>query len=121
MSCRGIGCFLRMMDPFCIALPAPATCQCTIGLVLRLFLAPLLAAGVLAFPLLTWGQAYCPRDDGGKALTKVVVAQIAEADDQFRFTSIQLNHSLRAKLHVDDSNWGPSYAISLGPFLLGNL
>ena len=54
-----------------------------------------------------------------RVLIQLVADQLKTIDPQFCFTSIQVNMHLRAKLHVDQSNVGHSYAIALGPFVGG--
>lgn len=54
-------------------------------------------------------------------LLQAVVRSISAVMPDFRYTSIQVNKNLRASLHADAHNMGPSLFMEMGPFSGGGL
>ena len=70
----------------------------------------------------TWGctkVTYCAGIRHIHTALELIRECAAIADPDFRYTSIQINQNLRAKMHADTANAGPSMIISLGPFVGG--
>ena len=66
-----------------------------------------------------------PYSRGGGPKVKFVLSKIVETlaleHPSFCFSSVQINVGLRAKIHVDSGNIGPSCFLELGPFVGGGL
>ena len=68
------------------------------------------------------GTPYCTAFSAHDAdVVSQVTRQLAVAEPGFHFTALYISRGCRAKFHIDDSNSGPSYQVSLGPHSRGHL
>ena len=67
-------------------------------------------------------RAYCsPYTVADAALVTLIKSTLPPEMKNFSFSTIQLNRSVRPKIHRDSANVGPSLTLAIGPFMGGGL